>query len=495
MDAKGAICVLCQQELTGDARSRLQGFEAFVRSETRREVDRAASELEQRIETLSAIRPQSLADTALFEEIRSLDADLETMLRDCMAKIEERRDGVVAAARAADIQTYWDSLIYVPSSARERLTLLEGTMREQAAHYEAAVDPEARKATETALRELEARVELGKLRERVYAEIERQQRRLLLREAVKSTVTTLITRKSTDVLREAISNPLADEFARQIVALNLTHLPISVDASHGQKGRALHGLTLGMREGTKVPTDEVLSEGEHRCTALAAFLTEISLQDSDSTVVFDDPVSSLDHARRGYVARRIVEISRTRPVLVFTHDLAFLWMLHDTAEAVDAPLTPRYLRRDAQGPGLITDEWPWDGLTVKSRAGLLKQDLVRLKKLAANDRPSYEGEVRLFYGRLRDTWERSVEELLFNTAVRRFNPKVETLKLRNLHRITQAQMETFTAGMTKSSQWIQGHDHATLLALPLPEYDEVSADFATFEQWTEEMRRQNKIAS
>jgi predicted glycoside hydrolase/deacetylase ChbG (UPF0249 family) len=79
--------------------------------------------------------------------------------------------------------------------------------------------------------------------------------------------------------------------------------------------------------------------------------------------------------------------------------------------------------------------------------------------------------------------------------VRRFNPKVETLKLRNLHRITQAQMETFTAGMTKSSQWIQGHDHATLLALPLPEYDEVSADFATFEQWTEEMRRQNKIAS
>ena len=495
VDAEGALCVLCQQELTADARSRLHGFEEFVRSETRKEVDRATAVLERHIETLTAIRPEALADSALRNEIKSLDEDLEAMLRDCTAKIAERREAVVAAARAAELQAHWESLAYVRSSAGERLALLEGKMLEQAAQYEAAVDPGARTATETALRELEARVELGRLRERVYAEIDRQQRRLLLREAVKSTVTTSITRRSTEVLREAISEPLADEFARQIAALRLTHLPISVDASHGQKGRALHGLALGMRDGAKVPADEVLSEGEHRCTALAAFFAEISLQDSDSTVVFDDPVSSLDHARRAYVARRIIEISRTRPVLVFTHDLAFLWMLHDTAETAGTPLTPRYLRRDAQGPGLITDEWPWDGLTVRVRAGLLKQDLVRLKKLAANDRPSYEHEVRLFYGRLRDTWERSVEELLFNTAVRRFNPKIETLKLRNLHRITQAQMDTFTAGMTKSSQWIQGHDHATLLALPLPEYEEVSADFATFEQWMEEIRRQNNTAT
>jgi energy-coupling factor transporter ATP-binding protein EcfA2 len=493
VDADGALCVLCQQELSGDARQRLHGFEEFVRSETRKQVDRANSHLEQRIETLMAIRPQAVADAALLDEIRSLDEELETLLRDCAAQIEERREAVIASARAAELQAHWDSLVYVPSSARQHLTMLEAAIRDQAAQYEAAVDPEARKATETGLRELEARVELGKIRERVYAEIERQQRRSLLREAMKSTGTTLITRKSTELLREAISDPLAEEFARQIAALNLTHLPISVDASHGQKGRALHGLTLDMREGAKVPADEVLSEGEHRCTALAAFFAEISLQDSDSTVVFDDPVSSLDHARRAYVARRIVEISRTRPVLVFTHDLAFLWMLHDTAEAADAPLTPRYLRRDAQGPGLITDEWPWDGLTVKSRAKQLKQELVLLKKLAANDRPSYEREVRLFYGKLRDTWERSVEEMLFNSAVRRFNPEVQTLRLRNLHRITESQMNTFTGGMKKSSKWMQGHDHATVLSLPVPDYEEVSADFATFEQWMNELKSQNNL--
>lgn len=493
VDAEGAICVLCQQELTSDARNRLHGFEEFVRGETRKEVDRATAELEKRVAALDAIQPQTLADAALLEEIRSLDEELEAILNDCTSQIAERREAVLAAARAAELPTDWDQLAYVPPGASERLALLEERMRAEAAQYDAAVDPTVRKATETALRELEARAELGKLRERVDAEVERQTRRLLLREAVRSTTTTSITRRNTEVLREAISEPLAEEFARQVAALNLAHLPISVDASHGQKGRAYHGLSLGMREGAKVPTDEVLSEGEHRCTALAAFFAEVSLQDSESTVVFDDPVSSLDHVRRSYVARRIIEISRARPVLVFTHDLAFLWMLHDTAEAAGAPLTPRYLRRDAQGPGLITEEWPWDGLTVKSRAGTLKQALVQLKKLAANDRPAYERDVRLFYGKLRDTWERSVEEVLLNSAVRRFNPEVQTQRLRNLHRITEEQMQTFTAGMTKTSKWIQGHDHATLLALPVPEYEEVSADFTTFEQWMETMRKQNRI--
>jgi len=37
--------------------------------------------------------------------------------------------------------------------------------------------------------------------------------------------------------------------------------------------------------------------------------------------VLDDPVASLDQARREYVARRLVGESRDRQVIVFTHDL------------------------------------------------------------------------------------------------------------------------------------------------------------------------------
>jgi len=41
-----------------------------------------------------------------------------------------------------------------------------------------------------------------------------------------------------------------------------------------------------------------------RCLALAAFLAELAASDSRSAIVFDDPVSSLDHMHRVNVAKR-----------------------------------------------------------------------------------------------------------------------------------------------------------------------------------------------
>jgi len=77
------------------------------------------------------------------------------------------------------------------------------------------------------------------------------------------------------------------------------------------------------RKGTKV--EEVLSEGEHRCLATAAFLAELGQSGHTSAIVLDDPVSSLDHKHRDAVAARLVEEAKARQVIIFTHDLAFLY--------------------------------------------------------------------------------------------------------------------------------------------------------------------------
>ncbi len=106
----------------------------------------------------------------------------------------------------------------------------------------------------------------------------------------------------------------------------------------------------------------------------------------------------------------------------------------------------------------------------------------------AEDRPRYETEVRTFYDRLRTTWERAVEEVLFNDAIRRFGKEVQTQRLKNLHRLTEQHLADLDAGMTRASEWIQGHDHAADLALPIPEPHEVAADLDTLEQWVKTVR-------
>lgn len=251
-------------------------------------------------------------------------------------------------------------------------------------------------------------------------------------------------------------------------------------------------MTFQARSKGRVPKQDILSEGENRGIALAAFLAEVLLQESSSTVVFDDPVSSMDHGRRKHVAAEIVKIAQHRPVLVFTHDLPFLWMLQSEAEAGGVPIFARHFRRDSVGAGLITDDWPWDGQNVGARTGALKQMAQGFNRLYREDLPRYEEAIRWFYDLLRTAWERAVEEILLNGAIKRFDTDVQTQRLAKLHRVTEAQMTAFNLGYSRACDWVGGHDHAAALALPVPTPEEAAADIIAFESWVTEVRRQHQ---
>lgn len=485
-------CVLCQQPLDGDSAARMERFEEFVRGETRTQVDHAIKELEIRVRSLEKLEPNNIADRVLLDEIAAFDMDLVALLNDCTNQLSTRRDVAIAAAKAEVAPAQWETFVHMPTGVLTRLGQLVKRLDDEAANYEITADPETLKRVSSAIREIEARLTLDSLRERVYAEIDRQQRKMGLRNALSTTNTAGITRRNTEILKEVVTEPLTDTFAEHIRTLGLTHLPVGVTSSGGEKGRAFHSLALEKNASIQVSTDEVLSEGEHRGVALAAFLAEISLQDSASTVVFDDPVSSMDHSRREFVARRIVEIAKIRPVLVFTHDLVFLLLLQRTADKQLVPVHPRYFRRDGTRAGLVVEDWPWDGQTVKTRLGVLKQMIQGFEKLAKTDRPHYETDVRSFYDRLRTTWERAVEEVLFNGAIRRFGKEVQTQRLKNLHRLNEQHLIDLEAGMTRTSDWIQGHDHAADLSLPVPEPHEAAADLDALERWVTAVKKDLK---
>lgn len=88
------------------------------------------------------------------------------------------------------------------------------------------------------------------------------------------------------------------------------------------KGSPQYQVRLFAKPDAKV--HEILSEGEKICVALAAFMTELATAIHRSALVFDDPVSSLDHRWRGQVAKRLVQEAEHRQVIVLTHDLVFV---------------------------------------------------------------------------------------------------------------------------------------------------------------------------
>ena len=81
---------------------------------------------------------------------------------------------------------------------------------------------------------------------------------------------------------------------------------------------------------------------KHRSVALAAFLAELATTNDKSTIVFDDPISSLDHMHREAVAKRLVDEAQHRQVVVFTHDIAFLFLLDQAREGVEPSASFRH---------------------------------------------------------------------------------------------------------------------------------------------------------
>ena len=61
---------------------------------------------------------------------------------------------------------------------------------------------------------------------------------------------------------------------------------------------------------------------------MADFLAQARLAGITAPVIFDDPVSSLDHRRIREVAERITLLAQANQVIVFTHDIRFATTLH-----------------------------------------------------------------------------------------------------------------------------------------------------------------------
>jgi hypothetical protein len=327
----------------------------------------------------------------------------------------------------------------------------------------------------------------------VIDELHRQRAEAALKKCVKQTETARITAKSTEITKTSVSSELRRRFEAELGGLNLTHLTVSVEPQEGTKGVMYHQVKLKNAQENGWTVDEVVSEGEHRCIALAAFLAELSLQDAQSAAVLDDPVSSLDHTRRDAVARRLVREATTRQLVVFTHDIVFLLHLEEEAERRGVTFTGRFLSREGRELGVPIDGLPWAGMGLQRRIGWLRNQAVRLAKVRET-RPDeeYQKEAAFLWGRLREAWECGVEEILLNGAVKRFSRKVSTQPLKQIADITEQDIGDVDAGMTLSSTWMAGHDLSGAINTPMPEPNEFTAAVESLEQWRTRIRTRRK---
>jgi len=492
-NAAGSRCVLCQQLLDSEAVSRLEAFQDLAYGAANTSLTTAADAYSKLLQTGRDSTLPVNPSTDFVSATAVVNADLAariteqlTLAHNLFFEIPERAEEGELTQPGGLQQTLTDLAGDIEALAiveDNEASLLEDT--DAAAAAAKALDEEqaalhARKAFEAA-RDLLIKDHNTRLQQTWNAA------------AIRSCSTQAASTK-TSALAESYAAKVGEAFTEEVERIGVGRARVRIVFDKTELGVCFLRMELEGAEGSDLR--DVLSEGERRAVALAAFFADDAGSGDLSTLVFDDPVTSLDQRHKRAIAKRIVAAASDRQVVVFTHDFSFVRELHDAADVLtkqgaEIAIAEQFVVRTESGAGQVNPSGGWELLHLKNRVGHMKQQLQDLT--AAHRRGEeevYRDGSRVLAGRIRDSWERLVEEVLLNGVVVRHNRDVMTKRLEDVTDITPDDYRKVDAGMTVMSR--SNHDSPASDANDPPAPAFFKDEIDRLEEFAKEIRARRK---
>jgi len=322
-------CLLCHQPLTPEAQNLIVRLWTYLESDAQAGLEVIEKDLQDERDALGSLDPTFVDDQSVsYRHLETHDKDALAAVQHYLAVCQSRQELMLSMiATRSDL-----ALPAFPESPVSAIQALVDALKTQEAELTGLNRTKqiADLAAEQLL--LEHRRQLRGM----FDDIEQYVADLKWAEAAtKPKVvrnTAHISRKYDSLFKELVT----DEYLRLFsVTLEKLKCPLRVKVqTRAQKGATFKQIALET-DASITPDlaspDKVLSEGEQRAVALADFLTEVALDENSTGVVLDDPVTSLDFAWKETVADHLIAEAQRRQVVVFTHDLHFLYCLRERA--------------------------------------------------------------------------------------------------------------------------------------------------------------------
>lgn len=484
----GATCPLCQQLLM-DGGERLSRFEEYIQND----VAKVAAQQRQTLEKVKAkIEGADLTiglDESLAGELSLLDEVALDMSRKFQKSIEDRREWMINA-----LSTHmWDPKPILAENPRALLRNLAARQIRSARTFSRAADENKKKLLAEEREELRARQQLSVCLDAVLALIERLKTRQSLQACEKDLKTTPISNKSKDFASSAVTGALKKALDDEFKSLGIGHIRTKLK-ERNDKGKIKHQLLLDLPTSNKL--EQILSEGEQRAIALGSFLAELKLANHSGGIVFDDPVSSLDHKRRGKVANRLALESGQRQVVIFTHDVVFLHQLREECDKLATPPSCCFLETNGGYHGNVSQGLPWDHKSYKERIDSLEKAQKKFEKLPWPADPSEELSRKMIhqYSFLRATIERVVQDFVLNATVQRFRDYIEVKNLERVVGLEKDEVEEIARIYQRCHDLVDAHDPSSAKDDPPPTPDELKKDIDDLKSLIQKIKdRRNQV--
>ena len=468
-------CVLCHQLLDNDAKSRLSSFEEFINGKIEKEAIIAKSKYEDRINNLPVCPNKDILSSKC--NAANLDEKWLQGLLFIWGIIENVSNSL---KQSKDISIDLEPITKCLSKLKEIATKYE----EEAAKFEKDSKNFDREKAKKELTELNSRKWCSEQKSYILEEIERLKYIESYKNYISQCNTRNISLKVKSVSETILTKEYVERFNAELSALKANKIKVEL-AEKTTKGNVKHELKLVGVNNYK-PSD-ILSEGEQRIIALASFLADVTGGNSCNPFVFDDPISSLDQTYEEKTVERLIELSSTRQVIVFTHRLSLLGLLNGKCN--NNTIQNIGIKNECWGSGEIGNTPLFAKNPEKALKNIKNEQIVRAKKILTDKgSEEYYPYGKCMCSDIRITIERIVEYVLLADVVQRYRRSVNTLgKVNKLAKITKDDCDLIDKYMTKYSCY--EHSQPSETPVEIPEPDEIEKDVDFILEWIGEFKK------
>lgn len=486
--SEGETCVLCQQHLSDDGAARLRRFGEFILKDASRQATSRVNERKRARDDLDRQSHLLNLEEATLDLIKKRRPDLAEAIRQFEAHLELRKASLLASF---DNHT-WQSPVALAASPEQALLELAEHQLTQASVIAQSADPAKRVQLEKERAELQARQKLSGRKDALLALIGRMKAREGLSKCLNDLKSRPISNKAISLTQNSVTQELTNALNDEFHALGISTLQAKM-VTRIEQGKPKVKLILNFPGAVK--PEQVLSEGEQRAVAIASFLAELRTAKHSGPLIFDDPVSSLDHRRRTSVAERLIEEAKHRQVLIFTHDAVFLSDLLRASKTDNVPLLTQHLGYSPKAAGIVYEGLPWLHLPYNDRMDKLE----KLIHAARRDWPEMEAEtaesrIRIIYGRMREICERIVQDVAFEGVIERFNNYIRVPNLIKVAGLEIGPCSNLVLHWQKASDVTLGHDKASAGQGQLPTAEDALIDLKALRATVADFKRRHAAA-
>ncbi len=472
-------CVLCQQELDQIAQQRLTTFNQFVLNDVSTQLNSINSTIQQQLGLYNSLTIPPIENLG---ELEQLVPNFRDNYNQFSSSFATSRNAIISF-----LQTGGELNINLQTLTPIITAIVPRIDAEIAQNNQLLQN---RNPLVAELNELRTKEFLFSNKATILQYFDEYKYKSWIRNCQAQLATNVISRKVGELMENQAVNLQHQEFISHLTFFN-RDLASKVLISRTRTSQGNTYQRCGLN-GVNEPINSILSEGEQKIIAISNFLAECTIDNRLNTIIFDDPVTSLDMDYRDLIAKKIVQLSQTRQIVVFTHDLSFLRLLIDTHKSVtttDCAIIGIDKYNDISG--IVTDEIPYLAKNVQERVDSIRRILNEHDALAITDAHGRETKLDSARKRFRMLLERSVEEVLSNKTYERFSKNIH-LKKGNLssYIVTEQSDVDFLLNLFGKYS-VTEHDGGTSTIPQLPTKTEIEQDIRNYSTWKDNFR--NKL--